>query len=336
MKQLWSQLKPYLRWFILGGTLFFLIKTLKDNWQEVAAIRIDSSGWGCLAIALILTLLAHTWAGFVWNLTLREFNQPVLALQVVRTYLITNIAKYLPGNVWHYYGRVLAATKEGVPAGIATLSVLLEPLLMAAAALLFTLLGSFYLGSETTVVSITQYLLSLGVVLLSIHPRTLNPIIQRLAKAKQKGNNTALVNMVPFKLQRYPLIPLLGEMGFVGLRGGGFIFTFLALNPVGLDQIPLLISAFSLAWLLGLIIPGAPGGIGIFEATAIELLNPPFPQGLVLGVVALYRLNSVLAETISAGLAWLHERRYPQEKPSPPHPYSEGTSSKSSDSSTIE
>ncbi|MEW5861033.1 MAG: UPF0104 family protein, partial [Cyanobacteriota bacterium] len=31
MKKIWSSLKPYLRWVILGGTLFFLAKALKDN-----------------------------------------------------------------------------------------------------------------------------------------------------------------------------------------------------------------------------------------------------------------------------------------------------------------
>jgi len=41
--------------------------------------------------------------------------------------------QYLPGNVWHY-GRISAAVKAGVSGSAATLSVLLEPLLMAAAA----------------------------------------------------------------------------------------------------------------------------------------------------------------------------------------------------------
>jgi uncharacterized membrane protein YbhN (UPF0104 family) len=62
---------------------------------------------------------------------------------------------------------------------------------------------------------------------------------------------------------------------------------------------------------LGLVVPGAPGGLGIFEATAIAALNPTeFPPGLVLAIVAVYRLISVLAEAIAALLAFAFNKLY--------------------------
>jgi len=80
-------------------------------------------------IALGVTLCAHLVGGC--GRILYELNQPVTSSQFVQIYLQTNIAKYLP-NVWHY-GRISAAVKAGVSGSAATLSVLLEPLLMAAA-----------------------------------------------------------------------------------------------------------------------------------------------------------------------------------------------------------
>ena len=126
---------------ILGGTLFFLAKALEDHWQEVAAIRITAAGWATLAIALGITLLAHIWSGWVWTWILHELNQPVATSQFVQVYLKTNLGKYLPGNVWHYYGRIEAAKTFGVSPRAAILSVLLEPLLMAAAALVTAMLA---------------------------------------------------------------------------------------------------------------------------------------------------------------------------------------------------
>lgn len=82
----------------------------------------------------------------------------------------------------------------------------------------------------------------------------------------------------------------------------------LALSAIAWDQVPLLLGAFSVAWLLGLIIPGAPGGIGVFEATAIALLDHHFPPAMVVSAVALYRLVSLLAELAGAGLAWCGRR----------------------------
>lgn len=301
LKQVASRLKPYLRWVILGGTLFFLAKALKDHWQEVVRIRINGSGWLCLASALGITLLAHIWSGWVWGWILREFNEPRGGLWSIKVYLITNIAKYLPGNVWHFYGRIRAAQAVGVPIEVATLSVLMEPLLMAAAALLVALIG-------TSQANAAVQLPILALVLMVVHPRILNPLLQHLAKLKAKGKGTVPDNSRLIRVKRYPLLPLLGELGFLGLRGTGFLFTMLALESIAPEKLLLLLSAFSFAWLLGLVIPGAPGGMGVFEVTAITLLNGQFSSAIVLSAVALYRLISTLAEAGGAGLAWLAER----------------------------
>ena len=299
MKQTGARLKPYLRWVVLGGTLIFLAKALKDHWADVVAIRVTATGWLYLAIALGVTLMAHIWSGWVWGWILRELNQPVNNLWAIAVYLRTNIAKYLPGNIWHFYGRTQAATAVGISLGAATLSVLLEPLLMAAAALIIALVGN-----RTT--SWGWQILSLCLVLASVHPRILNFGIQLLSRLKGKSTNSA-GNPSSLTINRYPLQPLLGEMGFVGIRGLGFLFTFLALSPLTNSQIPPLFSAFALAWLLGLVVPGAPGGIGVFEATAIALLEQKFSPGLILSVVALYRLISILAESIGAGFSYLYK-----------------------------
>ncbi|MBD2414969.1 hypothetical protein FACHB389_34575 [Nostoc calcicola FACHB-389] len=301
-------MKQFLRWIILGGTLFFLGRALKDNWIEVTAIHINGVGWAIMAIATLVTLLAHTWAGWIWTWVLQELNQPVSSPQFIRVYLKTNIAKYLPGNIWHYYGRILAAKNANVSPGAATLSVLLEPLLMATAALIIIILFSsqFAANNTTLVVQILQ-LLSLAVVLCAVHPRFLNPAIRFLYKLKAKKSDPNIQPTVVLTIKRYPLRPLLGELGFLSLRAIGFILTVFALNSGNLSQIPLLLGAFSCAWLLGLVIPGAPGGLGVFEATAYELLRHQFPAALVFSAIALYRLVSILAETVGAALAWLYE-----------------------------
>lgn len=299
MKKIWSSIKPYLRWLILGGTLFFLVKALKDNWQDVAALQVDSSGLLRLFFAFSITLIAHIWAGFVWGSILQSFRQPVQYSWVIPIYLKTNIAKYLPGNVWHYYGRILAVTKAGGSLEAATVSVLLEPLLMAAAALLVALITSRLGWVNTTgIIDFQLQIFSLIIVCLAVHPRVLNPVLQLLSRFKGKTSNPN------FQLQDYPLLPLLGELFFLGLRGAGFLLTFTALTVVNTSYIPLLFSAFSIAWVLGLVIP-VPGGLGVFETTAIALLNPYFPTGVILSVVAVFRLISILAEIIGAGLGIL-------------------------------
>ncbi|MBE9013472.1 flippase-like domain-containing protein [Pseudanabaenaceae cyanobacterium LEGE 13415] len=281
------RLKLFLRWLVLAAVVFFLLRSLQTHWQEVTQLRISAAGVACLAIALGVTLFAHIFAGFVWSWILRFLSYPVSGSWGAQTYLKTNIAKYLPGNVWHFYGRINAAKQQGIPVTSATLSVLLESLLMAAAACFFAMVGFR---------SWMQFGIAI-VILIGIHPIVLNLALKRL----QKSN--------PVQINQYPFLPLMGEMGFLALRAIGFALTFLALRPISGSELPLLFSGFVWAWLLGFIIPGLPGGVGVFEAIAVAVLSQAFSSGQVLGAVALYRLINTVAEGMGAGLAAIDSSR---------------------------
>ncbi|MCW6034874.1 flippase-like domain-containing protein [Spirulina subsalsa FACHB-351] len=302
-QSLYPRLKPYLRWLVMGVVGFFLLQTLSSHWSEVLTLQLEGGSGLKLAIALVLTLLAHIWSGWVWGWILQTLQYPVTAQWSIRVYLLTNLAKYLPGNVWHFYGRVVAAQRQNVPLAIATLSVLLEPLLMVAAALLLTLLlrPNLYLALQLPIL--------IGV-LIAIHPRFLNPLLRAASQIKGRLKGLPQAGYSLPTITHYPLKPLAGELIFLLLRGSGFVLTLLVFQSLTPNQLPLLLSSFCLAWLLGLVIPGAPGGIGIFEATILSLLQPQWSPSVILATVAVYRLIATLAETLGAFLAWLSQKRF--------------------------
>lgn len=303
-KPFFKRFKPYVRWVILALTLGFLIHTLLQNWQQVLQLRFTATAIASLIVATGITLLSHIWSGWVWHWTLRTLEVAVADTWSVIIYLKTNIAKYLPGNVWHFVGRIQALRTVGISTGAAVTGVVLEPLLMAAAALMIV------------VISQPSALLQGGllmVALVGVHPRILNPILKRLTTAKLKMSElkTSEQSSSPKEapsLNRYPLWPLLGEVLFVLGRGLGFLLALSTLTTISVQDGLSIIGHFSLAWLLGLVVPGAPGGLGVFEATALALLTPQLPAAPVLGAIALYRLISTLAEALGAGLAIVDER----------------------------
>jgi uncharacterized membrane protein YbhN (UPF0104 family) len=302
-----SSIKSYLKWIILGFTLFFIISTFRNHWQAVSEIRLNYQGFLYLFLALFVTLLAHIWSGIVWVWILKLFQQSFGYKWGLKVYLITNIYKYLPGNVGHFYGRITAISKQDISLSIASLSVLLEPLLMAASALLIALLSHSIGLIETTKDSniLLLQVLILAIILVGIHPIILNRVISFAKRIKSKDNKETDT----IYLDKYPGKILLGEIVFLLLRGLGFILAFMAFISITFQQIPILISAFSFAWLLGLIIPGAPGGIGVFEATIIALLETStLPIEIVLSTIAVFRIISILAELIGAGLGYLVDR----------------------------
>lgn len=298
LKSLLSAVKPYLRWLILAATLAFLGHALAKNWQEVVEVSISPQGWGLVVIATAVTLLSHIWSGWVWTWVLREFKCSVPGVWTIRVYLKTNIAKYMPGNVWHFFGRVRAVNSVGVAWPIAALSVLIEPLLDIAAALIIAIsLG----GLERPLLQ----LVALTIVLAALHPKLLNPGIHKLSKLKFKSGEVNPESVDATVIARYPVLPLIGEIIFFLLRSAGFLLIVFALGPLKWQQLPLLMSSFSVAYFLGLVVPGAPGGLGVFEATLVALLEAHFAPGLLLRSVAIYRLVSIIAEATGAGLAYL-------------------------------
>jgi uncharacterized membrane protein YbhN (UPF0104 family) len=302
-----TALKPFLRWFVLGVTIVFLGDHLRRYGAEMLALQLTPRAYRLIALALALTIAAHCWAGVVWGWILHYLNYPQSYTWAMQVYLRTNIAKYLPGNIWHFVARVRASQAQQIPLAISILSVGLEAFLMMAAALILALGSPLPWGIR---------ILGLGIVLGLLQPRFLNPVLQRLERSKRKqihqlDQNQPVVAQDPLDpvpqnppaVLHYPWQPLGGELLFVLLRSLGFLTIVLSIYPLPLHQIGRLVSGFSLAWVLGLVIPGAPGGLGVFETTAILLLEGVLPASMILATVTIYRVISTLAEAIGAGFS---------------------------------
>ncbi|HEY9702555.1 MAG TPA: lysylphosphatidylglycerol synthase domain-containing protein [Allocoleopsis sp.] len=286
-----TKFKPYIRFFIIGITLFFLINAIAKNWAEIININFTSHSWINIAIALSLNVLGYIWSGYIWSVILKSLNQPVNSLLMIKIYLKTNIAKYIPGNIWHFTGRIMGVKDAGGSIVAATISTLLEILLMISAALFIA-----FLGIKTQYIILQ--IIALMLILIVIHPRCLNPLLKIAKKIKFKQENNE--HNEELKIDKYPFLILLGEIIFLILRGMGFIVVLMSVKSVNVEQIPLILSSFSISWLLGLIVPGAPGGMGIFELSAIALLSQQFAPGIIIPVVALFRLITIISELILA------------------------------------
>ncbi len=295
-QRLMNQLKPHTRWLVLAITSAFLLHTLRQNWQQVLTLRFTDGAIAFLILAVGITLLSHIWSAWIWHIILTLLAAPIQRTWVMVLYLQSNLAKYLPGNVWHFVNRIQALRSHNISTGTAIVGVLLEPLLMSAAALAIVFLSLPSTGLQLAI---------LIAVLVGVHPRVLNPVLHRLAPARLKQVGLSVEDSAIPQLKAYPLKPFLGEVGFVVLRGCGFLFSLSALESWDIGDFWRLMGSFSLAWLLGLVVPGAPGGLGVFEATILALLGTHYSAATLLGSVTLYRLVGTLAEILGAALAWV-------------------------------
>ena len=182
----------------------------------------------------------------------------------------------------------MAARDKGIGVERTTLSVVIEPVFSIAGAMGIAMLHAQYPSYQ---------LLSLGIILLVLHPRALAFLMK--IGSRLRGSVTH-----PVTMQRYPLHILIGATLFMALRGVTFLFVVLAFAPIRWEIFQPLVSHFSFAWLLGMVIP-SPGGLGVFETSALNMLNDYLTPALLLGAVALYRFVNISAEALGASVAYL-------------------------------
>jgi len=311
-----------LRPWITLASLGFVLAALLSHGRQLLRLGLDPQGWLWLLLGLGLSLLSVVANGLAWRVLLGWLGQrPEGTAAVVADYMVTNLRKFLPGGIWHLAARVegLRQGNAGLAAPLGTstalVAVLLDPLLAATAALALASLGGWQGGLGLLC------LLPLGL----LNPRWLEPLLLRLERRKARdlqlesvpagadGPPTAspAAPAAPLTMPRlpgYPWQPLLAEGAFVLLRFAGFACCVWAFDLQLSLSWPTWLAGFSLAWTVGLVVPGAPGGLGVFEAVLLLRLGGLLGAAPLLAVALSYRLVATLADVLGALLADLDSR----------------------------
>jgi hypothetical protein len=109
------------------------------------------------------------------------------------------------------------------------------------------------------------------------------------------------------RLAGYPWQLLAVQVVFVLVRFGGFACCVQAFDlSYGLDWGGWL-AGFAFAWTAGLVVPGAPGGLGVFEAVLLLRLGVAVPEAPLLAIAISYRLVVSLADLLGAFTARLDQ-----------------------------
>lgn len=284
------------RWITLLS-LGFLLAALLGHGQQVLALAPDPQGWLWLLLGVGLSLLSMVGSALLWGVLLQWLGQAPRWQVLVLQYLRSNVRKYLPGGIWHLTTRIQLLRQGVLLAGpLATaqalVAVLLDPLLAAVAALALVIVGGLQGGVG----------LMAMLPLLLLRPRWLQPLLGWLERRKASSlAGSAEVAREPITLPgHYPWWPLLAAVGFVLLRFLGFACCVMAL-----DLQPALgwggwLAGFALAWTAGLVVPGAPAGLGVFEVVLLLRLGVVLSEPQLLALAISYRLVVSLADAIAA------------------------------------
>ena len=272
-----SNLRQKLHWlgsaFALAGIIFVVIR-MRTYWLELDFSKVTPQVWLAIGTLAIVYGLANILLASAWRHLLIHLGAPVSRLWSIRIYGISQLAKYLPGNIFHLAGRQALGMAAGLPTRALAKSTFWElGLIVLTAALFSSLVLPVFLPSFSVILCVPILLMSACVLAAVLRkfggPETVRAFFcQGIFLAISAGIFTMLVGVISVNqaipAQLWPTI------------GGAYI----------------------VAWLAGLITPGAPAGVGVREMILLLLLKGAVQEADLLMAILLGRLVTVTGDLL--------------------------------------
>ncbi len=294
----WKFLKKYnfgaLKSTLFISSLFYFWIYFFYNIDQISfKINLEQNGIN-LFLSFSFCVLSIYLNAYAWKYIVKWFGKKFKSNNLVSFYVLTNILKYVPGGIWHFVERFNFIKKISNPQ-IALYSTLIEPY--------FMLSGSFLLASLGLIFSPLYFFLIFPLIFLN--RKLIYFTLKRLGSLKGKvfevlrlhnlnDQFEERINIISF----FPTRALLLEIGFVLSKFIGFYFCLNTFYPSNSLDIIYLLVIFSLSWSLGLVVPTAPGGVGVFESCLLFLVGRNIPQYEILVSLIYFRIISTLADLL--------------------------------------
>lgn len=275
-----------------------------------------------VAIGFGLMLVSAAATAPLWLIIYRGLGGAIDTSNGARIFLVTNLGKYLPGKVMHAAGRVALLQERGQSASIGVTSVLVELALSLLGAALVSVISvplllpqlasvlppeqaSLFTDHLTLISSLSYLALPLG--LIGLHPRVMGPVL-RIASNRLPGKGTDLcTDLPPYRTILLLLVAyvVLWIMMSIAL----FVTSHTVVDALTWAHLPAVSGIAALSYLFGLAVPIAPAGIGAREGLMTLLLSTMMPAPAAAVTSIIYRIISISAELLAAGLAIVFARR---------------------------
>ncbi len=278
--------------FFISSLLYFGIYFFYNIDQISFDINLEKNGIN-LSLSFLFCVLSIYFNAYAWKYIVKWFGKEFKINNLVSFYVLTNTLKYVPGGIWHFVER-FNFIKNISNSQIALYSTLIEPY--------FMLSGSFLLASLGVIFSPFYFFFILPLVFLN--RKLIYIVLKRLGSLKGKVFEVLRLSNLKDQFEKkiniisfFPTRALLLEIGFVFSKFIGFYICLNTFYTNDFNFIFLLV-IFSLSWSLGLAVPTAPGGVGVFEACLLFFVGRNIPQNGILVSLIYFRVISTSADLL--------------------------------------
>jgi hypothetical protein len=258
-----------------------------------------------IAVAAVCLGALYLALGWAWTYMATDPSPKSARRRLLGVYARTSIYKYLPGNVFHMVGRNVIGGRAGVRqsdlASATFFEVVLSVLNSFGVAVVLLLFSSSQLYPRSLVLT------ALGAYLLILTAFFVIPKKDRAPEGKRSWTKlfTMVITPPPGVSTAIPLaIFLFAGMACVAI----FIWAQLISLPMGWSEIG---ACYVLGWLVGYVVPGAPGGIGVREAFLLFAMSPHAGEADILLFAFFMRLVATGADLFLFAFGTLLEKTCP-------------------------
>lgn len=278
---------------LVAAAVYFVAAYLVRSWSSIQDYSWSlRPGW--LALSGAAFLLFYLMQALVWWLVLRGVAVRTSFLTAASTWAKSVPARYIPGTVFMFVGRAWLSHDVGMPVDRVTAAMVYEQALGVCSALVTV--GILFPFWEYDAGLTALALLGIPVIVILLHPRVFSPLAGRALRL----------------LHRPPLQTTLGFGAVAGLLAYFVLSWFvagcgawaLARSLTGLDvnALPVVIVAYALAYVAGMVAFFVPSGIGVREAVLTASLAEQLPGGVALVWALLLRVWVTVVELAFVGI----------------------------------
>jgi hypothetical protein len=280
----------------------FLITLVASQWSALQAHEWQlTPAWVLLAlVGLELTWLLEL---DTWRIILARLGGPLSFRQAAPVWFLSNIIRYIPGNIWQFLGMAELAHDEGVPRLITLTSIVLHQAISTAVGVVVAALYFALLGQGEWLRYLRPLLLLVPLGLLMLQPHILEGVLNwALRKAGRQPIRVTLTwGQIWLLIGRYFLVWLGMGLSFAALVA--------ALTPIRPVDVPYLVASWAAAYVIGYLTLLTPAGLGVREGVLAVLLFPIMPQPVAAVVAIMARLWMTVGEVPGAGVGLALRRR---------------------------
>ena len=279
--------------FFLISLSYFSIYFFKSLGQISFDINFEENS-NNIFLSFLFCICSVYFNASAWKNIVKWFGKIETKNNLVSFYVLTNSLKYVPGGIWHFVER-FNFIKDCSNTQLAFYSTLIEPYFMLCASFLLSSLGIIY----------SPFYFLLVLPLFFLNRRLIFLVLEILESLKGKAFDSLKIKNSTYQLEQsikiisfFPLKALFLEIGFLLLKFIGFLICFKTVNYLDNIDILYLFVIFCLSWSIGLIVPTAPSGVGVFEACFLFFLGGTIPQNIILVSLIYFRLISTSADLL--------------------------------------